>query len=624
MKPRGFGMKNISLLKQEKGSTIIVFLFIMSMLAALAVGALQVTSLNVESSRGLLKGKQSFYAAEVGMDTASDTVIQSFQNLVPYLGSNGFVALPNYRGFSVQYSITQTQPRFLYQTVTGQDILSHWAYTYDVVSTATSLTDNSTETLREQIRILETPLVQWFIFYGGNGNNGTADLEIHSGANWTSWGRIHTNGDFYIGASGGNFHRFQNFDPVGPIQTPHAITVSGDILNQTKANQLNIRGNAPGFNENAVGWAVNTDAQVKTTNNNTVWQDLQTIDKVINAGNQVAEEARFNGFVLAQEQQRPTPGPVIIQRGGFYEQRSINPQQPSVDGVTILGQGLLGAGTTVTVSRPAPNTDVTNLILNGQSSPGVPYGGPMPIIRELVNDFGDCREGRQVSTTDIDVFALTSWYQSYLADPANGGGALGQTGFMIYASRSPNAAFTNLADPMQAIRLQGGLGGGAPIPQILRNATIATDNPLFIQGDFNTINRQGVAIIADAINVLSNGWAGKNCNNNMNNTNTPTAVNAAFFTGNSVTNGTFEGGAINYPRFHERWGFNANQTPLNYRGAFINLWVSAQANGNWCYLGNCYREPVRNWGWDTNFGNPDFWPPFIPSIYEVERVGFIE
>lgn len=621
-------MSHISLLKQEKGGTVIIFLFIMSMLAALAVGALQVTSLNLESSNALRKGKQAYYSSEVGLDLAVNDIVTSFQNLVTYTSSaqnggdgQGFITANNFQGHNVRYSITPTQPRFLYQTATGQDILNHWAYTYDIVAISTSLTDNSTETLRERIRILETPLVQWFIFYGGQG--AAADLEIHSGSNWTGWGRIHTNGNLYVGSTQGAFHRFQNFDPNGgnPIQTPHAITVSGDILNSTKVNNFQVKtGPPPGFATQQFGFTVNANAQVKTTNTNTVWQDQQTIFQTINTGNQVAEEARFNNFVLAEEQTRNTPGPVIVQRNGFYETRSLNPQQPGVDGVTILGQGPLGAGTTVTVSRPL-NTDVTALIAAGQTSPGIPYVGPMPIIGESVNSFGDCRENRQVSTTDIDMNALTLWYQQYLADPVNGGGVLGQNGFLVYASRSPNAAFTNLANPMQAIRLQGGLGGGAPVAQLQGNATISTDNPLYIQGDFNTINRKGVAIIADAINVLSNGWAGgKNCNNATPNTNTPTSVNAAFITGNSVTTNTFAGGAINYPRFHEWW----QNVPFNYRGAFINLWVSGQANGAWCLGGNCYSAPIRNWGWETNFQNPNFWPPFIPSVYSVERVGFLE
>ncbi len=618
-------MSNISLLKQEKGGTAIVFLFIMSMLAALAVGALQVTTLNLESSRAQSTGKQAYYAAEVGLDLASNVLVNSFENLVPYTSTaqnggdgDGYITVNNYRGHNVKYRITPVQDRFLYQTVKGQDILNHYAYTYDIETISTSLTSKSNESLKERIRILETPLVQWFIFYGGEGAAGDADLEIHSGSNWTGWGRVHTNGDFYIGSTQGAYHRFQNFDPNGgnPIQTPHSITVAGNIHPSTKANTWLYNGNQYPF-------TVNEFAEVKKTNTNPDWlpAEVETIDNDITPANEDAEELRFNNFVLANEQQRSTPGPVIVQRGGFYEQVAISPTVTGVDGITITGQGGLGAGNIqVTVGWPAIGTDVTALIAAGQTSPGVNYVGPLPIVQEVLNDYGDCREDDRVDLTDIDLFALTTWYEQYLADPANGGGALAPTnGFMIYASRSPNAAFQNDADPLQGIRLRA--IGGASIPRVIRNTTFATDNPLYIQGDFNTSNKVGVALIADAINVLSNGWNNtKSCGGGTPNTWSETSVNAAFITGNSATVANFAGGAINYPRFHEWW----RSTAFNYRGAFVNLWTSKQATGDWCLGGDCYSAPIRNWGWETNFGNPSFWPPFIPSVYEVERGGFIE
>ena len=50
-----------------------------------------------------------------------------------------------------------------------------------------------------------------------------------------------------------------------------------------------------------------------------------------------------------------------------------------------------------------------------------------------------------------------------------------------------------------------------------------------------------------------------------------------------------------------------------------------QANSEWCRAGgDCYSAPTRNWGWDLRFQGPNFWPPFIPSVFSVERVGFIE
>lgn len=608
-------MKNNSLLKQEKGGTAIVFLFIMSMLAALAVGALQVTSLNLESATAHRKGKQAFYAAEVGLDLATNAIIQSFENLAVYTTTadnggdgEGFITVNNYRGHDVKYKITNPESRYLYETVQGNSILTHYAYTYEIEAYSTSLTDKSKESLREKIRVLETPLVQWFVFYGGDGGN-DSDLEITPGPGMTTWGRIHSNGDIWLRAGCSGSLRFQNFDPNNgnPIAAPHSITAGGIIRNWHKG-------------QNAVAC---TAPRIKTTNTSLVWEDDSPIDFILDLE---SEESTFNDFVFVNEPIIQAPGNTQFQRGGFYEARAADPLRPDVDGIQIIGQGDPGAGTTIVVSRPAPNTDVTTLIANGETSPGNPYTGPMPIIRETTGDLKDCREDNAVDTTDIDLYALELWYQEYLADPANGSGVLAGSGFLVYASRSPNAAFANTADPMQAIRLmQIGAGSAA---QLLDKTTFASDNPVYIEGDFNTVSTQGAAIIGDAINLLGENWNdSKNCGGGMPDAgptgSTQIQVRAALFGGYSPTTspgGTYGGGLHNYMRYHEDW----DDVTSDFKGSMIGLWVSQQAVGNWCQHGDCYEPPDREYGWDTRFANPDFWPPFIPSIFGVERVGFLE
>jgi hypothetical protein len=589
-----------SLLKQEKGSTLIIFMFMMAAMLALSVGALQMTSLNLESARALLKGKKSFYTAESGLDQAVATIVTSFENLVPYQPIGGAIALPEYRDHQVEYSITKIQDRYLTQTINGKNIINNYAHEYEIIATSRSTTDNSKETLTEQIRILETPLVQWFIFYGGDGDpGGDPDLELMPGKNWTSWGRIHTNGNFHVATYGNGgtkpYVRFQNFDPDGLIQTPLSITVTGSLLTNKKTG-----GTATKF------------AEMKISNTSTVWEDFIELDKTYDSSNLVALEDDFKGFIRVNEQPHKTPGKVLFQRNGFYEGVALNPLIPGVDGITIIGQG---SNIKVFVSRPAPGTDVTDQIFNPLLRPY--YTGPDDIIQDSPDDFCDWREERRVDTTDIDLYALELWFEDYLA--FNGLGALGENGILVYTSRSPDATFVNDADPLQAIRLKK--INTYSDSQLLSNTTIATDNPLYIEADFNTVNRKGVAIISDSINILSNAWTTKECNLSAPSANISTSVNAAFFSGNSpsILNGKKGGGVHNYPRLHERWS-----KPLNYRGAFINLWISSQADGDFCLSGKCYSPPRRNYGWDTNFANPDYWPPYIPSIFTMERLGFLE
>jgi hypothetical protein len=215
------------------------------------------------------------------------------------------------------------------------------------------------------------------------------------------------------------------------------------------------------------------------------------------------------------------------------------------------------------------------------------------------------------------MFRLHTWYVSHLTDE---GLTPASDGMLIYTSRSDpgTVPFPNSASRLQAIRLIS--IGGSP-SDVLANTTLATDNPIYIQGDFNSGGSvKGVALVADAINILSNAFTGRNCGTRP--IASVTNINAAFFGGNVPTpsgGGDYSGGLENYPRFHEDWSGGVN---CNILGSFINLWTSSQAVGIW---GDAdYSPPVRNWGWDVRFQNPDFWPPFIPSIFSVERSGFLE
>ena len=207
---------NFPLARQEQGSTLVVYLFVLTAMAAVAIGALQAIVLNLETSYSHRNGKIAFYSAEVGLDLAVNDIISEFENLSVYTESavdanadaDGYITVNNYRNHDVKYKITNPVEKFLYQTVVGNTIIYHYAHTYDIESDATSLNNSSKEILNETIRILETPLVQYYIFYAGSGN--AADLEILPGPTMNSWGRIHSNADIYIGA-GNSF----NFSKTG-------------------------------------------------------------------------------------------------------------------------------------------------------------------------------------------------------------------------------------------------------------------------------------------------------------------------------------------------------------------------------------------------------------------------
>jgi hypothetical protein len=229
----------------------------------------------------------------------------------------------------------------------------------------------------------------------------------------------------------------------------------------------------------------------------------------------------------------------------------------------------------------------------------------------------DNREGgAQVRLANLDVSAL---YNGGNYNVSNSAGLKNFNGILYVADTSATSS------TRRGIRLRKGykLANGG--------LTIASENPIYIQGDYNTgtttspsatpasnaatidptkmtvtgYNRQPAAIIGDAVYVLSNAWpstseltysssalASRVASN--------TTVNAAILGGivrtGSVGGTNYSGGAENFPRFMETWtGKN-----FTYYGSMVQLYSSGQATGAWGAT-NVYDPPNRYWYFDTNF-----------------------
>jgi hypothetical protein len=90
-------------------------------------------------------------------------------------------------------------------------------------------------------------------------------------------------------------------------------------------------------------------------------------------------------------------------------------------------------------------------------------------------------------------------------------------------------AGTNMATN-PAVRLVN----GSRLPS--QGLTVASQNPVYVQGDYNTVNKVPAAVMGDAITVLSNNWAANGSDTKGSGATstrpaTPTTVNAAFALG---------------------------------------------------------------------------------------------
>jgi hypothetical protein len=160
------------------------------------------------------------------------------------------------------------------------------------------------------------------------------------------------------------------------------------------------------------------------------------------------------------------------------------------------------------------------------------------------------------------------------------------------------------------------LVNGSRLPS--QGLTVVSQNPVYIQGDYNTVNKVPAAVMGDAVTVLSNNWGanGSDSKGNQGTSARPataTTVNAAIATGPSAesVSGQGNGQLENVVRFLEDW----NGRNFNYSGSIIALWHSLQATGAWVGpgtgAGQYYTAPARNWSYDTLFNTS--LPPGTPS-----------
>jgi hypothetical protein len=242
----------------------------------------------------------------------------------------------------------------------------------------------------------------------------------------------------------------------------------------------------------------------------------------------------------------------------------------------------------------------------------------------------DNREGAQIRLATLDLNAILT---SPTGTPAYKSSNFNTTPIVyIYDASATSSA-------RRGIRLKN----GSRIPA--NGLTVASNNPVYIQGDFNTggtgsavpsnnpanfnsngtyvdpanppspeatgYNRAPCSILADAVNILSNSWNDANAGTVP--AASPTTVNTAIVSGIVPTaqpggDGSYSGGAENFPRFLENW---SNKT-LTYYGSMIELYKSAQSIGEWGKA-NVYSPPAREWFFDSNFKfNP---PPGTLMVY---------
>ena len=286
-----------------------------------------------------------------------------------------------------------------------------------------------------------------------------------------------------------------------------------------------------------------------------------------------------------------------LQDQRYYDQAAI---KILIDGSNVITVMKLD-GTVVTASS-ASSSD--KKLYNAITAPGVITTG------EQIYDNREVAPPAKVRLTTLHVDQLLA----KVNDTTNGIPSSRWNG-VVYITDTSYTPSTR-----RGIRLKGG--------NVLPNGglTVASANPVYIQGDYNTgsgtvpsnngdplnptvasydKSSRPASVIADAVNILSNAWVDTNANNS---TASNTTVNTAIVSGIVPTaNCHYSGGAENFPRFIENWD---NKT-FTYYGSMVELYNSKQAVGTWDTA--VYSPPLRQWYFDTDFNTHT--PPGTLMLY---------
>ena len=181
--------------------------------------------------------------------------------------------------------------------------------------------------------------------------------------------------------------------------------------------------------------------------------------------------------------------------------------------------------------------------------------------------------------------------------------------------------------------------------------TIAAENPVYLEGDWNASAASGwtgssvaTSIAGDTVVALSNAWKDVlsfgPVTGSAGNTLDPYDITArrrssttyyrvALISGKNTifpagsVGGTFgtDGGAHNFIRYIE--GDAASTDMVYYKGSMVSFFYTRHSMGpHKCCGGIVYGVPSRNYSFDINFLDPAQLPPLTPAFRDINALGF--
>lgn len=500
------------LIRNERGFVLITCLAVLLMLGVIGVAAVMKSADDVEISGSQVRDVNALYAAESGAELAYTYFRNSIDstNYPPNPLPSGTFDMEHY---SVSYRMAQ------YDT-TKQTNMTQGMYRglyglgnqYDITSTAVSSSTPITNTVSLRMEKVLVPLFQFAVFY-------EPDMEIHPGPFMTLNGRVHANGNLWLGSHDGlDIESF--LSAAGTIKHGRKPG-SGQSLGTGSVRIKDADGNYQNMKNLDGTWLDNTDAE---------WVDksLERWD-----GQVQDKEHGINELYLPVS---VSGEPIDLINGGGG---GSNPDSYELKaGLKIIN------GTAYFRQADDSWTDVTAAMLADGS---------------LTNKtFYDGREQKNISALDIDISKLNA--SAYW--PTNG---------MVYTRQSVGGVTQPATRLVNGSTLKAGLTVVSENPIYTKGDYNSTaKKPAAIICDaFNVLSNNWV----DSKSTLG-------INDRI--ASATTTLNLSFITGNTTTGEdgqAYNGGLENLPRFLENWSGKT----LKFRGSMVDLWESQQGDGEWSY-----------------------------------------
>jgi hypothetical protein len=462
------------------------------------------------------------------------------------------------------------------------------------------------------LEVQATPTFQFAIFYA-------SDLEVLPGPSMTIGGRVHGNGDIYLGSGAtlslntnyfravGDIYRRRKNDPSrseGTVRVRRYVDNPFDPARPTEWFTLSSRaqlgslgvGSPSGFDSQFRGYDANTNGSYDDPGDLLPWGP-----GALHYSRESGTGEFGRGYTLQDAahgvSQAVPPGfgsiamyePLSSGTGGDWKMNSTTGRFQRVSAGTgdhkrghyheRASLKILSYDDGSWAAFDGDDTDITTEVYAAISS----------------TEIYDARQAEgsttrvPVLTIDLERLATTGYY------PANG---------ILYTGRYGQGTGTAAG----GFQLVNGSELAGPL-------SVVSEASLYVKGDYNTVSKKPAALMADAVNLLSNAWDNTKTRGSTVPVATPTTYNAAIVTGNYSTNGSdYNGGLENLPRFHENW----RDVRCTIRGSFVNLWESRYATGRWSSA--TYTPPIRDWGYDPDLNNILNLPPGTPLAVSARDV----